>query len=627
MNNIRITESNQHEASSNKELQQDYASLKAFIHAKDVYHQQLSNDVKRDIRHLITKLYRHFSNLDAYTSTLQQLTRKHLALHFTWNTFIKAIQQENANLTANEIETLGRLFLQHGIMAPSMKKKQHALSQHEKNSSQWVQSLKEQETPLRFLQPFLPRMILLGGGDCGIGCAKNLSQYFSLIMIDRSDTYYVKPAMAFILEDAQKYLKRVCLPIKDIMEDCGIFIQGEVQQVTEQGVYLTIMQKDHHSEWDHLFDEPPNKNEIVLSSDNTMKLESVSVENCHYLTYDYLVVATGTCLSKNTALPKMLSQESTRSPNNHPQDGEDIQQQGMTCVENQISFIDAYSPTDIVHATQILNQLTNSEKTVLLVGGGYIGVEFACALSQSYPHLQFILVQRSHMLMRPFTRAHEFVSRKIESKFQKNLKVLLNSQVIGQSQPKTLIIETRRQAHDTSSVQQQEITCSLCFMCCGFKPNSEMMKPNFSHALNSNGYIQVNSHFQVLRSSHAHCALYYQNIFALGDVNTLDQDKLLIHGLRQVEVFTQIAKQVLLRNLLRTSKKKKEEEVDDEQQLVDTTEDLPSYMENTPHKIILMSSKLGFMMRGEKVLFSSSLLPKMKHFLQKKVIKEYKKKK
>lgn len=129
--------------------------------------------------------------------------------------------------------------------------------------------------------------------------------------------------------------------------------------------------------------------------------------------------------------------------------------------------------------------------SVLILGGGIVGVELAAEIIEKYPAKSITLVHsRSQLMGRLHPKAGETAKRFLEAK---GVKIILNKK--GR--------ELAKELKDTSG---------LVFSCTGILPHSQFLPSSFLE----NGMIKVNSHLQVP---------HHPLIFSAGDVNNIAEEK------------------------------------------------------------------------------------------------------
>jgi NADH dehydrogenase FAD-containing subunit len=146
--------------------------------------------------------------------------------------------------------------------------------------------------------------------------------------------------------------------------------------------------------------------------------------------------------------------------------------------------------------------------SILVIGGGAVGVEFAGEIASAFPDKEITLSHSGCILldsMRPKAQ-----QKALEQLIAKGVTVKFN----------------RRFAFDKSSEEDQylcsktkeTIKADKVYTCVGMVPNTEFLQAELASALDTKGLIQVNEFMQVKG---------YNNLYALGDCAALDNNK---HG-------------------------------------------------------------------------------------------------
>lgn len=150
------------------------------------------------------------------------------------------------------------------------------------------------------------------------------------------------------------------------------------------------------------------------------------------------------------------------------------------------------------------HRLLASAKSVLVMGGGAVGVEFAGEIASAFPDKDITLAHSSDTLldnMKPKAQrkalqqlAARGVSVKLNRRFTKDGDVYRCSK-----------------SHET-------LQADMAYTCVGMLPNTEFLQADLSDILDGKGLIKVDSSMKVQG---------YENLYALGDCANLDKNK---HG-------------------------------------------------------------------------------------------------
>jgi len=143
-------------------------------------------------------------------------------------------------------------------------------------------------------------------------------------------------------------------------------------------------------------------------------------------------------------------------------------------------------------------------KSVLLIGGGNVGVEFAGEIASAFPNKDITLAHATGTLldsMKPKAQR-----KALEQLTANGVKVKFNRRF--------------KQDGDVYRCSQsnETIKADLVYECVGMLPNTEFLKAELSDVLDGKGLIKVDSSMNVVG---------YKNLYALGDCSALDNVK---HG-------------------------------------------------------------------------------------------------
>ncbi|DBA66203.1 hypothetical protein WJX79_004881 [Trebouxia sp. C0005] len=168
------------------------------------------------------------------------------------------------------------------------------------------------------------------------------------------------------------------------------------------------------------------------------------------------------------------------------------------------------SGTDPLLTDRKLNQQRHSAElkaagTVLVIGGGAVGVELAAEVAEAYPEKQVTVVQANKELVPGYSAR---LSRQILSVLKSlNVEVLLSE--------KAHKLDEQRYKLSPSG---RTITADKVYVCIGGKPNTNFLKAESSRTiLDERGFVKVNNFLQVEGRS---------NWFALGDITSLSDYRL-----------------------------------------------------------------------------------------------------
>ncbi len=141
-------------------------------------------------------------------------------------------------------------------------------------------------------------------------------------------------------------------------------------------------------------------------------------------------------------------------------------------------------------------------KSVLIVGGGLVGVELAAEIVTHYPNKDVTLVQSGKTLIpRMPVKAQKYTLQFLE---KRGVTVIFGHRV---SEKKGGVYVTEK---------GEKISSDLVFMCVGITPNYSFLSKHFTTSLSTRNFVSVNDYLQV--PSHPH-------IFVAGDIAELNEEK------------------------------------------------------------------------------------------------------
>eukprot|EP01111_Echinosteliopsis_oligospora_P010914 TRINITY_DN3483_c0_g1_i1.p1 TRINITY_DN3483_c0_g1~~TRINITY_DN3483_c0_g1_i1.p1 ORF type:complete len:398 (+),score=89.09 TRINITY_DN3483_c0_g1_i1:121-1314(+) len=152
------------------------------------------------------------------------------------------------------------------------------------------------------------------------------------------------------------------------------------------------------------------------------------------------------------------------------------------------------------------NYTIRKAKSVLIIGGGLVGVEMAAEIVCHFQGKEVILVHSQSTLINRFPkRAIRYCDDFLRSR---GVRIILNERIVGNK-------------HNVYTTDQgQEIHADLAFLCTGITPNSGFLRDHYADAISGNGYIRANDCLQLQGQ------VIYPNIFVAGDVLDMREEKL-----------------------------------------------------------------------------------------------------
>ncbi len=141
-------------------------------------------------------------------------------------------------------------------------------------------------------------------------------------------------------------------------------------------------------------------------------------------------------------------------------------------------------------------------KSVLIIGGGLVGVELAGEIIGKFKDKTVLIVQSDkHLIPRNDVKTINYAENFL---IRRGVKLLLGRKIVNFSNGVFI------------SDGGEEIKADMVCMCVGIKPNFEFMKKNFYNVLNEKGQIIVDEYLRVRGE---------RNIFAAGDVTDIVEEK------------------------------------------------------------------------------------------------------
>ncbi len=140
--------------------------------------------------------------------------------------------------------------------------------------------------------------------------------------------------------------------------------------------------------------------------------------------------------------------------------------------------------------------------SVLIIGGGLVGVELAAEIIEKYPGKKITIVHGNDALIeRNPKKAREYAEKFLH---KRKARIIFNEFVI------------KNKGNTCITDKKTEIKADLAFLCTGIKPNYRCMSKSLSYCLNEKKAIIVNEYLQVKG---------FSNIFAAGDITDVREEK------------------------------------------------------------------------------------------------------
>lgn len=153
---------------------------------------------------------------------------------------------------------------------------------------------------------------------------------------------------------------------------------------------------------------------------------------------------------------------------------------------------------------QDAHESLSSAESVLVIGGGLVGVEFAGEIASAFPSKDITLVHSSHSLLGASEPKAQ--RRALEQLTAKGVKVKFNRNF------------SKDEDIYRCSNSGETIKPDIVYECVGMLPNTEFLRAELPNILDSKGFVKVDAYMRVKG---------YDNLYSLGDCATLDSHK---HG-------------------------------------------------------------------------------------------------
>lgn len=258
-------------------------------------------------------------------------------------------------------------------------------------------------------------------------------------------------------------------------------------------------------------------------------------------------------------------------------------------------------------------------KKVLIVGGGVVGTELAAEIAEKFPDKKIVLVHANEELL----ERNPSKARKDAEAFlrKRGVEIIFNERVQG---TKKVLIKNKIKVNAGDGHQEEifvtdkkrEISAEMAFLCTGIIPNSEFVEMKSSGAernqekscLDEKRFIRVNDFLQVEAKG-------LSNIFAVGDVNNIPEEKTAQSAEKQAEVVAY--------NLLVIAENEGLEKLKEQKELM-KLEKLKKYVAKARPMVISLGKWRGIFVYSNFV-WTGFLPGLLKMFIEWKTMRRYKK--
>lgn len=175
-----------------------------------------------------------------------------------------------------------------------------------------------------------------------------------------------------------------------------------------------------------------------------------------------------------------------------------------------------FKEADVLQATRGKDFVAYAErlemaKSILIIGGGIVGVELAGEILWKYPGKRIAIVHSHGRLMqRGIYGASKYADEFLR---KQGVEIIYNERIVKIGEGVFFTDKNRK------------INADIGFLCTGIKANSELLSK--FNGVHDKGYVKVNSCLQLLG---------YDNIFVAGDVNNVREEKTAQNAEAQAEV-------------------------------------------------------------------------------------------
>lgn len=160
-----------------------------------------------------------------------------------------------------------------------------------------------------------------------------------------------------------------------------------------------------------------------------------------------------------------------------------------------------------------------SAGSVLIVGGGPIGVEIAGEISEAFPGKTVTLIDRG-------TRLLKGSSEKLAAEAQRILERRGVTIITGEGLATTPSTDAFAPGGSVTTDKGRTIAYDLLIWATGGRPKTAYMQAHYANLLDANGRIKVDPELRVLG---------LDNVFAIGDINDVAENKMAVHILGQAK--------------------------------------------------------------------------------------------
>lgn len=167
--------------------------------------------------------------------------------------------------------------------------------------------------------------------------------------------------------------------------------------------------------------------------------------------------------------------------------------------------------------------------SLLVIGGGPVGIELAAEIAQKYPQKRVTIVHsRDALLPRSCPSVQNAVMRWLR---KHDVQMVLAERV--------------QDAKDDIFITNKgtQIKADAAFLCTGIKPNTEYLQTSFPHLVDDKTYVLVDEHLRLQG---------YDNVFVGGDLVSIKEEKLAQTAEKHAEIIVENIRRTLAKKPLLT---------------------------------------------------------------------------
>mmetsp|Transcript_998 Transcript_998/g.1594 ORF Transcript_998/g.1594 Transcript_998/m.1594 type:complete len:379 (+) Transcript_998:793-1929(+) len=209
-------------------------------------------------------------------------------------------------------------------------------------------------------------------------------------------------------------------------------------------------------------------------------------------------------------------------------DGKEIEFDYLVCATGARNRSVAEPPKGISSNVDIARYYGSVEKAVkesssiVVVGAGVVGLELSGEIKEKYPEKDVTLVHSGTSFL---NRSRVDYGKSFQRKLHKQLEYAGVKVVMGTRAEVDFAGEAILSGKRVVKLQNGDvISADLVFNCLGAEPNNAIYQKDW---MNNQGLLRTLPTLQLLNS---------ENIFAVGDINDVDEDKMLVNANHQVDI-------------------------------------------------------------------------------------------